>query len=88
MSLNRARWQRATPPLTESAWPLYVQLCSAQRRAANRFEFVLWITARTRPELCRHSDVEQMKAAVLATIRKELTQANATPMRLTLLAAD
>lgn len=63
---------RATKPLTDSAWPLYVKLCALNRRAANRFEFVLWITARTRPLTLRGLELERLKAEVLAGIEREI----------------
>lgn len=72
--MNRhALRHRATPPLNEAAWPLYVLLCAAQRRAANQFEFIIWLTARVRPYSLRHLGVEEMKRLVLDAISAEIS---------------
>ena len=64
--------QRPTPPLNDSAWPLYLLICKAQHRAANKFEFIIWLTDRVRPCTRRGCDIEEMKFEVLKGIRAEL----------------
>lgn len=73
---------RSTPPLHETARPLYVLLCRAQGRHFNHFEFINWLVERTRPYSVRGVDVETMKADVLKKVAEEIAllvpdQANA-----------
>ncbi len=67
--------RRPSPPLVDSARPIYDRICAAHGERSNTYEFVLWVKLMVTPHLSR--EVEACKRLTLLDMERKAREAEA-----------